>query len=261
MAELEINPGKGKDMNQHTTLIIADTRMETSYVSLKQELVNEGLDQYRTQVIVFEETGLAAAYTQTQPIIDSMQPKLIIIIAGIWDIIQCDALTNQTSLRFSNSDDAIANYMKNMEDIMDHARRRYPNTKVIFGLLTDLSLNRFNMVAELGDDGIENELRGEHPQQVELNNTILRVNEAVSSFNKANKVVTPCLASTGDKKLQSGKFSHQYHLLPDGYHLSPKMVRQLAREIVENIHSNSSPDKEELNAGWGTASAQHQSRD
>lgn len=213
--------------NTGVTLIVTDSRGHSPSSDLKENIIAQGLHLDNIEVAVFGGASLLYAYNLVKPLIEEVNPDLLIIAAGICTITQ--RIKKRTSLRFKTVEAATRHYLADMNKIVTHAKRDYPDVKLVFAPLTGVNLCAYNELSE------------RHPQQDLLNTTIIAINDSISQFNREINAVTPRTASLFHRKRECGSYTHRYYHLSDGYHLSPTASEYWAKQLARAIDKNMAP--------------------
>lgn len=196
-------------------VIIADSRG----VGLQSEfdLLND--KGYEIKVLVYKGRGMSQAVREATNKLIWMRPDQIIILAGICDITRKDRDTKLVSLQDGSVDVALERLENSMKEIEHHLTTRLterPYT-LTFSPVTGMDIARYN-----GQDTT-------HEEQETLNEIIGGINQIITAHNKANRVITPWIASEIHYNKKGGrKKTRYYKLAADGLHLSDAIKERWA---------------------------------
>lgn len=203
--------------------IIADSRG----VGLQAVLDRLNEAKHKISVFVHKGRGIVAAVKETSKTLIWMAPDHIFVLAGICDITQINRITRIVSLRDDNLEQLLDRFTGQMDIIRHHlsiflTERKY---KLSFCHVIGMDL------------AIHNHLHQEHPRQALLNEMVAEVNQAITSFNEENGVITPWTAKEVHRNKKGGKKTTRYQkLAPDGLHLSDDLREKWAMVLLNTIH-------------------------
>ena len=151
-----------------------------------------------------------------------------IISAGICEVKLKNNITKKYTVKYIDPEESVQSYKDSMIETSDLIGDVSPNTKVIFNLITGVDLEDYNTKVRMGLEGEAlkkyQEGKTQHPMQKILNQTVIKINREIASFNYDNKVATPWSASLVHKREGKDKYDHHYQYLSDGCHLSSELM-------------------------------------
>lgn len=167
-----------------------------------------------------------------QNVILTTRPKIVYILCGICDLTRLTARNpNHVTLRFSTVHDLVFYYMSNVDLALANVFSLCPqighHIMVVFPTLTGMDLSRYNRYPP----GLFS------PQQHVLNESILRINRAITALNYSMSISTPFLATAvHPRRRYQNRFV--YARLYDGCHLSYRLNYYWARRLYRNAIIN-----------------------
>ena len=194
------------------TVILSDARGD----GLQEKFDAKGLSSIN--VLVDEEAGLEDIVSSKLEEIAVLQPDLICVMNGLFDIISTDEDTKSKSFSFTSSAGAVENYMKKVHSTHEVLSKEYKAAKVVYAPVVGCYLAGCRSSDQA--PFIEPEkTKTPHPQQTMLNQTVREMHQEIQKFNKTNGVTTPLLFGTVHT-IQNNKYCNYYSRLREGYNLS-----------------------------------------
>lgn len=193
-------------------LIIADSRARY----LQREIGST-----QVKVLHFAGATLERIIRSSANACAAIKPRYILIMGGICDITVRNRASKEISITKS-SDTELFNYMYHtILAANDLAHRLLPNTKIIFGGLCGMDLNRYN------------HRNGYHAQQGILDDVVHQVNLLIHELNLHNGVPHPNLTNKVHKVANgnNGHYRNHYRMLIDGIHAGPILLADWALNI------------------------------
>lgn len=185
----------------------------------------ENLD-LNVQVFVWKGRGIVEATKQTTKQLIWMAPELVLIFAGICDVTQLDRVRWEISMADHNSEETADRFDGQMDII-----RHY--------LSLNLTEKKWNLAfCELigADMAKFNKMEVQHPQQEQMEKTIIEINSKIVAFNTSNNMPTPWTAKeVHHNKKSRSKVSRYNKLDTDGLHLSEGLRWKVATTLFKYI--------------------------
>lgn len=206
-------------------VLITDSRGHGLQLEIDSIIKREGLDM-NVQVFVWRGKGIAGAVKATSKQLIWIAPSLIIVSAGICDITQLDRISRQISMADENVEETVTRYDGLMDIVRHHltvflTERPF---KVVFCEVIGADIAKYN------------NQETEHPQQQQLNDTILRINARIAAFNKENSVPTPWTAKIVHHNKKSGsKVARYQKLCDDGLHYGEELKAKIANILCNYV--------------------------
>lgn len=69
-----------------TTLVLADSRALPRPLSLRTEIINQGINPEHLEVGISKGADMLTAYSKAQPLLLILEPKLLVVTTGICNI-------------------------------------------------------------------------------------------------------------------------------------------------------------------------------
>ena len=137
-------------------------------------------------------------------------------------------------------------YLEAMEEAKSLIQDVLPNTQILFNPITGIDLADYNSKERKGLNGEElrvyHESKVNHPMQIIINDTVIRINQKISKFNNDNKVATPWSAPLVHKYEKGPRYYHHYQYLSDGCHLLDECIviwaEKFQKAITKSIEIN-----------------------
>lgn len=205
-------------------MIITDSRgkglqNDIDYIERKETDLN-------MQVFVWKGRGIVEAVKQTSKQLVWMAPSLILVFAGICDVTELNRETREISLADPTPDETISRYTGQMDIIRHH----------LSIMLTEKEYKLAFCEVIGADIGKYNRSNQEHPQQGQLDETILHLNVEIAAFNASNGMPTPWTAKQIHHNKKSRTKVSQYHKLSeDGLHFSEDLRMQVATTLYKYV--------------------------
>ena len=167
-----------------------------------------------------------------------MQPKIIIMMAGVCDITWKDRKNRTTRIRHEKVEETV-------EQVMSAARAAYEiletvgRHKISFATITGLDLADYNYrprkyMSEVEYEEYINSTKVEDPHQKVLNNAVIEINRRITEMNKNNGVPSTWTSTTVHSYYRK-IHHHNYKKLEDGCHPDQDTKDKWARQIVKSI--------------------------
>lgn len=179
-------------------------------------------------VLIKKGCGLIEAVRECSKRLVWIAPDLVIIAVGICDITRKDRESKMVSLQDDSIEAMVLKFEASMDTIDHHLKVKLMERafKLVFCHITGMDIGRYN------------KLSVRHPQQDRLDEMIPPINQAITTFNVNNGVLTPWLAKDIHMNIskQKGKKACRYHrLAPDGLHLTDALREKWAGVLYKAI--------------------------
>ena len=199
-------------------LVVADSRG-----SGLQNCVNSLQERKTTRVVVHRGAGMARAVEKSREILATYRPDLVILMAGICDVTTRDGKSRITSLRHTNTVEAVEYAMEQLQKAvaMLHGLSIF---NVSIATYTGVDLVRYNRVKWCSV----------HRDQDLLNDIIARINSCVVNTNKDAGMPTTWTGGAVHPRLNK-RYRNHYDRLTDGCHLTEQTRSYWARQIMKTI--------------------------
>lgn len=203
--------------NEKLLLVFTDSRGKNLDVYLEHPNV---------LIKAFSGATLHGIISRAESTILNLKPAGVLFIGGTCDLTTLDRATRTLSLRH----DIIGDLLEHMIDVFRTARNtvneKFPETKVAFGGLCGIDLDRYNGRATFS------------PLQPIVDDTIHLLNYHIKTDNIQHGLVHPTLTSRVHIVRSNRPRRNQYRLLIDGIHLSETIYTDWAKNIIRFYDNN-----------------------
>lgn len=193
-------------------LIIADSR--GTYLQRQ-------IGSQQIKVLHFPGAPLLKIIQNSYNTVMKLKPKYLLILGGIFDVTSRHRGSTQLSIGRYSDEELFSKVYHSFLHANDLAHQNFPNTKIIFGDLCGMDLNRYN------------HRNGYHGQQAILDDVIHRVNLMLQDLNLSNGVPHPRLTKRVHQvaNANGGLYQNHYRFLIDGLHAGPILLADWAMHI------------------------------
>ena len=168
---------------------------------------------------------------EAKRIINQWPCELVYIHAGICSITQKE--NGKIELPYDSADD-IYKTTKELFKAVITDLDQYDDTPVIISQLVGVDLKAANQ--DPSSDASRKRKRGKkHPQQIHMDQAILRLNDYIKLLNTERGHETPELAGAVHKHHGTKGWSHAYNHLRDGVHPTDTTLKYWGKRYEENI--------------------------
>lgn len=168
---------------------------------------------------VFRGARIVDVTLRASRLIQELKPRTCLILAGINDFTYRDKKSRMTKIRITDSFSLANSVISRILGARKLLVNRYPDTKIAFGGINGIHLNRYNKI-----DGISS-------NQPAIDEAILQVNTYIRLLNQQMHVYHPRLISKVHTWYK-GRSRNNYHLLSDGLHLGRLVSRYWVRSLL-----------------------------
>ena len=214
-------------------IVIADSRGRGL-----QQLVNSLLTGVKVQMMVHSGAGLELAAIKSIQAITRVQPKIIILMAGICDITWRDKKTKKTKLRYEGVTECVENVIRAAKaayELLNVLGRHKISIATVTGLdLTDYNNHARKRMTEVEYDNYAKSMKVDHPQQQVLNEAVLEINRQITALNRETGIPTTW-TSTIVHSYYRKVHHHSYKKLQDGCHPDEETRERWAKQITKSI--------------------------
>lgn len=168
---------------------------------------------------VYRGARISDVALRASKLIRDLNPRVCLILAGINDFTVRNKKDRVTRIHVADSFDLANLVIRRLLSARRLLTRKYPDTKIAFGGINGIQLNRYN------------HMPGVSRNQSAIDDAIMQVNMYIRLLNQQMGVYHPRLISKVHVWYK-GKRKNNYHLLSDGLHLGAIVTRYWVRSLM-----------------------------
>lgn len=221
-----------------TTVIIADSRGKDI-----KRLLNLFMDARKIGVLTYSGADIAKATQRALPIVRSVRPALVIIMAGICNFTVKSKTSRKVETKYKSEYDTVNHVIEEIRTAYKSLAGLDYNMIITVATITGMDIADYNNANRkyMTDDEYRcytNTTKIAHPYQTMLNNAILATNRMIVQLNENTQTPTAWIAGVVHPHFR-GKNHHQYIRLQDGCHGSERTKTKWAEtlaKIITKVH-------------------------
>ena len=216
------------------SLIITDSR--GTGIS---HIIAKNIETDNVTVSVHRGAGLQQAARRALPTFRTLNPEIVIIMAGICNITEKNKRTSEIHLRHRTVTDTVIAVMDSVRAAHNIIREQDQKCTVSIATIPGLDLSDYNNKRRkyMTDEEYRKYCKTSktpHPDQETLNEAILEINRRITRYNENNRIPTTWIAGI-IHPIYRRKHHHHYARLQDGCHGTTKTRIHWAKQITRTI--------------------------